>query len=55
MILPVACLECKWFKTLNPIECSKHCEKCEIIKERTHLRSNVQFNNNERRWKKNDI
>ena len=37
MIIQICCLKCKYFKTLNPEECSKYCKKClkpkELLKE----------------------
>ena len=32
MIMPQECYVCKFYKTLNPEECSKYCESCAINK-----------------------
>jgi len=28
VVFPQKCMDCKWFKTLDPEECSKHCDEC---------------------------
>lgn len=38
MIMPVKCKECKWFRTLTILECSKHCEKCKDFSEFVKVR-----------------
>lgn len=32
MIIPQECYECKYYRELDPEECSKYCEVCEITK-----------------------
>ena len=33
MIMPQECYECKYYRTLDPEECSKYCKVCAVNRE----------------------
>ncbi len=33
MIIPQECYECKYYRTLDPEECSKYCKVCAVNRE----------------------